>query len=91
MNTVVSQFTAYMQDVDPANGNTAFLTGANPVSLNDFIHELRQPLSAIEMLTYLIEVTTTDETLAPKLEQIQNMVNKIHCLLKSAGVSAGCS
>ena len=84
MNTVVSQFTAFLQDAEPARDKKVFETGANPVSLDELIHELRQPLSVIESLTYFIELTTTDEKIAPRLEHIQSMLAKVHHMLEDA-------
>lgn len=92
MNTVVSQFTAFLQDVEPAGNKKVFGAGANPVNLAELIHELRQPLGVIESLTYFIELTTTDEKIAPRLEHIQAMIAKVHHTLEDAserGVSAG--
>jgi hypothetical protein len=59
-------------------------TGASPVRLDELIHELRQPLGVIESLTYFIELTTSDEKIAPRLEHIQSMVAKVHHILADA-------
>ncbi len=84
MNTVVSPFNALMRDANPADGNEFFSSGANPVNLDELIHELRQPLGVIESLTYFIELTTTDESIAPRLEHIQSMLVKVHHMLENA-------
>jgi hypothetical protein len=84
MNNVFSWFNALMRDADSADGNEFFVSGANPVNLDELIHELRQPLGVIESLTYFIELTTTDECIAPRLEHIQSMLVKIHHLLENA-------
>ena len=84
MNTVVSQFTAFLQDVEPTGDQEVCNTGATPVNLDDLIHELRQPLGVIESLTYFIELTTTDDKIAPRLEHIQGMLAKIHHMLEDA-------
>jgi signal transduction histidine kinase len=84
MNTFVSQFTAFLQDAEPAGHEEVRKTGASPVGLDDLIHELRQPLGVIESLTYFIELTTTDDKIAPRLEHIQGMLAKIHHMLEDA-------
>jgi hypothetical protein len=84
MNTVVSPFAAFLQDAHPTDDIAVRQTGAIPVNLNDLIHELRQPLSVIESLTYFIELTTTDEAIAPRLEHIQTMLTKMHHMLEDA-------
>ncbi len=84
MNTVVPQFTAFLPDVEPADNEEVLNTGANPVDLDDLIHDLRQPLGAIESLTHFIELTATDDKIRPRLEQIHCMLAKIHKILDDA-------
>jgi hypothetical protein len=84
MNTVVSPFTAYLPDVEPAGDEELLNTGANPVHLDELIHEIRQPLGVIESLTYFIELTTTDDKIRPRLEHIQSMLAKVHHMLENA-------
>jgi hypothetical protein len=84
MNTVVAPFNALRRDANSADGNEYLLSGANPVNLDDLIHELRQPLGVIESLTHFIELTTTDECIAPRLEHIQSMLVKVHGMLEDA-------
>jgi hypothetical protein len=84
MNTVVSQFTAFRQDAELADNREGFQTGVNPVTLDELIHEIRQPLGVIESLTYFIELTTTDEKIGPRLDHIQSMLAKVHHMLEDA-------
>ena len=84
MNTVVSQFTAFLPDVEPAGDPQLSNAGATPVHLDELIHELRQPLGVIESLTYFIELTTTDDKIRPRLEHIQSMLTKAHHILENA-------
>jgi hypothetical protein len=84
MNTVVAPFTAFLQDVEPSGHEEVLKTGANPVNLDELIHELRQPLGVIESLAYFIELTTTDDKIAPRLEHIQCMLAKVHHMLEDA-------
>jgi signal transduction histidine kinase len=93
MNTVVSQFTAAEQDVSLVPGEISLLSqsGASPAFLEDLIHELRQPLGVIETLAYFIEITTTDEAIATRLQHMQAMLTKVHHILESATEDRLCS
>lgn len=62
------------------------LSGVTPVNLDEMIHELRQPLGVIESLTYFIEITTSDEAIAARLQHIQGMLAKVHHILEDASV-----
>jgi hypothetical protein len=84
MNTAVSPFKAFLPDVEPAGDTDVFSAGADPVNLDELVHELRQPLGAIESLAYFIELTTTDEKILPRLELIQSMLGKVHHMLENA-------
>ena len=50
-------------------------------SLDEAVHELRQPLSVIESLAYYLELTSEDESACAHLRQIQAMVERVHCIL----------
>lgn len=56
----------------------------NAPSLSEFVHELRQPLSAIDSLAYYLEMISTDENVRCHLQQIQAMVLKTHHILDRA-------
>ena len=84
MNTVVYPLTACLPDAEPAGIAVDPNTGANPVHLDALIHELRQPLGVIESLTFFMELTTTDDKIRPRLEQIQSMLTKVHQMLEDA-------
>ena len=62
-----------------AEGNQ--LAGVNPAALDNLIHELRQPLSAIDSLAYFLEITSSDETVRAHLQRIQAMVSHAHYIL----------
>jgi len=83
MNDVVTDFALPRQDVTLGRGITkgSQLAGASPAALDDLIHELRQPLSAIDSLAYFLEITSSDETVRAHLQRIQNMVSRAHCIL----------
>lgn len=80
----VSPFTSQLLDASPAADEKLLAPGVSPVNLDDFIHELRQPLGVIESLTYFIEISTTDESIAPRLQHIQSMLAKAHHILQDA-------
>jgi signal transduction histidine kinase len=50
--------------------------------LDDFVHELRQPLSTIECLTYYLELVSTDLQLRPHLQRIRDMVKQANHILE---------
>lgn len=54
---------------------------------DDLVHELRQPLGAIEALAYYLELTSTDEKTRYQAQQIQVMVNKANRILSNASAS----
>jgi signal transduction histidine kinase len=52
--------------------------------LEDLVHDLRQPLSAIESLTYYLELVSTDMQTRMYLESIQKMVMQANHILERA-------
>jgi signal transduction histidine kinase len=87
MNNVVSELALPRQDVNLGRGTAKSnqLVGANPTALDDLVHELRQPLSAIDSLAYFLEITASDETVRAHLQRIQTMVSRAHCILDRSG------
>jgi signal transduction histidine kinase len=83
MNEVVAQLMMPRQDVAlarrKAEGNQ--IAGVIPAALDDLVHELRQPLSAIESLAYFLELTSNDESVRGHLQRIQAMVSRTHDIL----------
>jgi signal transduction histidine kinase len=86
MMTVVSHFNSGAQDVSLAHVSVASrpFAGAIPVPLEDFIHELRQPLGVIDSLAYYLELTATDEKSCTHLENIRAMVAQVNQILERA-------
>jgi hypothetical protein len=58
--------------------------GVSPRDMQDFAHELRQPLSTIESLAYYLEMTESDEQVSRHLQRIRAMVYKAHQILNEA-------
>ena len=54
--------------------------------LEDFIHELRQPLGVIESLAYYLELTATDRRNSIQLERIRAMVAETNYILERASL-----
>jgi signal transduction histidine kinase len=57
-----------------------------PMLLEDFIHELRQPLGVIESLAYYLELTATDRRNSIHLERIRAMVAETNYILERASL-----
>jgi hypothetical protein len=56
--------------------------------LDELVHELRQPLSTIECLTYYLELVCTDTGARCHLERIQDMVIQANRILERASSTA---
>jgi signal transduction histidine kinase len=63
--------------------------GSNALSLDEFVHELRQPLGVIESLAYYLELTSADETVNAHLKRIQLMVLQANRILERTYASEG--
>lgn len=58
---------------------------SNGFSLDDFAHELRQPLSTIESIAYYLElVLSKDPNACTHLRKIQEMINQANGILEKA-------
>lgn len=51
--------------------------------MEDLVHELRQPLSAIESLAYYLEMMTSDPKTTSHLQQIREMVTQANRILET--------
>ena len=58
-------------------------------SLDEFVHEIRQPLGVIESLAYYLELTSTDEKVNAHLRRIQLMVLQVNRILERTSASQG--
>ena len=65
-----------------SSGESQFDTAQR--GLEDLIHDLRQPLSAIESLTYYLGLVSTDMQTRMYLESIQKMVMQANHILERA-------
>ena len=83
MNDVVSEIAIPRKDVTLGRGHAKGLpcAGAIPAAFDDLLHDLRQPLSAIDSLAYFLEITSPDESVREHLQRIQAMVARAHGIL----------
>jgi signal transduction histidine kinase len=87
MIKAVPQLNSRVQDVSLAHINASSrhqFAGAIPVPLEDFIHELRQPLGVIDALAYYLELTASDDKSSVHLERIRAMVAQANRILERA-------
>ena len=57
-----------------------------PSDVQDFIHELRQPLSSIEAIAYYLEMTLPAEQSEARqyMRRIQQLVEQTHAIVRGA-------
>jgi hypothetical protein len=70
-------------DLDPRQ------TDPKTQSIDEFVHDIRQPLGVIESLAYYLELTSTDEKVSAHLRRIQLMVLQVNRILERAYASEG--
>jgi signal transduction histidine kinase len=90
MIKVVPPINSRVQDVSLAHinaGSRYQFAGATPVLLEDFIHELRQPLGVIDSLAYYLELTAADDKSSVHLERIRAMVAQANRILERASAT----
>ena len=68
-------------DRDVNNSHVPF---SNPSEAEEFIHDLRQPLSVIESVAYYLELVSSDDKACAHARQIQAMVQQAHRILSRA-------
>ena len=56
----------------------------NTPSMEDLVHELRQPLGVIESLAYYLQLISPDERMSAHLQRIQAMVLQANRILEQA-------
>ena len=62
-------------------------TGADPVCMGELVHELSQPLGAIESLAYYLEIIEEDEQTRRRLQQIRLLVDRASRILSRANAA----
>ncbi|MBV9404045.1 MAG: hypothetical protein JO211_01790 [Acidobacteriaceae bacterium] len=88
MNQVFSDFPAPRQEasLDCGNMRGGQIAGVTPAALNELLHDLRQPLSAIESLAYCLEITAPEERILAHARRIQGLIVEMNRILARAGV-----
>jgi hypothetical protein len=86
MNEVVSAIATARPDAVHGRGSAKGISdsGVVPVPFEDFLHDLRQPLSAIEALAYFMEMTSDDESVRRHSQRILAMVSRAHGILDNS-------
>ena len=86
MNQVFSDFPAPRQEasLDCGNLRGGQIAGVTPAALDELIHELRQPLSAIDSLAYYLELTCPEERVVAHARRIQSLVLQANHILERA-------
>lgn len=92
MNEAGTHFTVSQQEASLAQGETmarqSVATGVDPVVLEELIHDIRQPLGAIDALAYFLELTSLDEQACTQLQRIRSMVVQANRILEQSAKSS---
>lgn len=64
--------------------------GHQPIEWDELVHNLRQPLSAIESLAYYLELVCADPKTRTHLQHIQEMVTQANSILEHASLEPAC-
>jgi signal transduction histidine kinase len=91
MNQQLSPHSAFTTQDGSVTRSTLDSRQAGPqaLSLDEFVHEIRQPLGVIESLAYYLELTSQDEAVSAHLERIRVMVLQVHRILERTRASEG--
>jgi len=57
----------------------------------DLAHDLRQPLSTMEHLAFLLQMSVTDGKAAGYIEQIQDLIEQANQVLDNARAGLSCA
>lgn len=58
--------------------------GVVPAVLEELIHDIRQPLGAIDSLAYFLELTSNDDQASTQLKRIRAMVVQANRILEQS-------
>ena len=88
MNEVASQFTVSPQEAALAHGEIRarqnMTAGVAPAVLEELIHDIRQPLGAIDSLAYFLDLTSNDDQVSMQLKRIRAMVAQANRILEKS-------
>jgi signal transduction histidine kinase len=91
MNSLLPHFPVAAQEA-PLGGTEVIhypLTEVRSVRVDEFVHELRQPLSVIDSLAFYLEMIAPNEEFRAHLQKIQAMVFQANSILERVGVDGG--
>jgi signal transduction histidine kinase len=93
MDDLLIEYAASRQDVALARGGAkvSSTAGVSPASFDELVHDLRQPLSAIEALAYFMEMTAQDENARRHAQRIQAIVSRAHSILDRSQNNTRCT
>jgi nitrogen-specific signal transduction histidine kinase len=66
-------------------------TDSTEAMIDELAHDLRQPLSAIEHLAFLLQMSVTDGKAAGYIEQIQDLIEQANRVLENARAGLSCA
>jgi signal transduction histidine kinase len=55
-------------------------------AFEDLLHDLRQPLSCIDSITYFLELTVADPQVSAQVQKIRNLLGRASDILERATV-----
>lgn len=91
MNEAGTQFTVSQQEVslapDEVRARQNATAGVDLAFLEELIHDIRQPLGAIDSLAYFLELTCIDDQACTQLERIRSMVAQANRILEQSAKS----
>jgi signal transduction histidine kinase len=91
MNQAGTQFTVSQQEVslapDEIRARQNAIAGVDPAFIEELIHDIRQPLGAIDSLAYFLELTCIDEQACTQLQRIRSMVAQASRILEQSAES----
>jgi hypothetical protein len=90
MNDVVSHLSKCVEEFPPKNvgAGDERRAGADPVCMGELVHELSQPLGAIDSLAYYLEIIEENERTRRHLQQIRVLVERASHILNRANAAA---
>ena len=91
MNQQLSPHVPFAPQDSPVTGSDLDPRQTDPKtqSLDEFMHDIRQPLGVIESLAYYLELTSTDEKVNAHLRRIQLMVLQVNRILERTSAPEG--
>lgn len=86
MNEVLSNLSLPREEVSLTRGDLrgGEIAGVTPAALDEFLHDLRQPLGVIESLAYYLELTASEDSVRSHVQRIQAMLSQANRILERA-------